>query len=79
MTDPTDIVDEPEIIIFLRKQLATREGSFGVTLTTQGAWPKGTTVRPELLSENQGGGRVWRLKWWQVEKFLEAWEEATDD
>jgi hypothetical protein len=72
---------EPPIIAYLRRCLAAREskGTFGVTCTTTGPWPKGTTIRPELLSVGEGGQRNWRLTWPQVEKFLAAWDDAVDD
>lgn len=47
-----------------------------MTMVSQGAWPRGTGIRPELLSENPDGGRVYAIKCHQAIKFLEKLGET---
>ncbi len=44
----------------------------GVTLLAKGPWPKGTSVRPTLVSERDDGVKLWRLTGGQCARWAET-------
>lgn len=70
---------EPAIITIARECAQRPDDAFGATVVlparSKGAW-SALKVRPELLSENQNGDRVYRVSPKQARKILKVWEES---
>ena len=50
----------------------------GVTLLAKGSWPKGTNVRPTLVSERDDGVKLWRLSSAQCARWAETMRTRID-
>lgn len=63
---------EPEVITLMRKAIES-DSMFGATVTTDGPFPK-IGIRPELLTEQPDGRRVWRVNPKQCRKVIAQWD-----
>lgn len=53
-----------------------KDSAFCTTMVAAPAWPRGTGIRPRILSAHQNGGNNYELTCGQVRKFLEKMGET---
>lgn len=73
---------DPSIIVTLRGAGERSDADFGTTVVvppdTHGVW-QALRIRPELLSENQSGDRVYRVSPKQARKAVAIWDSDFAD